>query len=108
MNAHLPVGVLLLLATTGGAQTPPASADFKAEMQELADDWRQAFNAKDVDKLASMFTTDAELLAPRGDVRSRAAIRDEYRKETTEEGAKLSALWRLLQDAHRKTKGGFT
>ncbi len=92
MHAHLPMGVLLLLAISSGAQTPAASDDFKADMQKLADDWRQAFNAMDVDKLASTFTPDAELLVPRGDVRGRAAILDEYREETAEEGAKLSAL----------------
>ena len=53
---------LLLLATTTAAQATVAAGDFKEEMQKLADDWREAFNAKDADKLASTFIEDGELI----------------------------------------------
>jgi uncharacterized protein (TIGR02246 family) len=92
MLAHTSLLTLLLLATPTIAQAAVAAGDFKEEMQKLADDWREAFNAKDADKLASTFTKDGELIVPRGNVLGTSAIRDQYRKATSEEGDTLLAL----------------
>jgi len=92
MLVHTSLLTLLLLATTTAAQAAVAAGDFKEEMQKFADDWREAFNTKDAGKLASTFIEDGELIVPRGNVLGTAAIRDEYRKEKSEEGDTLSAL----------------
>jgi uncharacterized protein (TIGR02246 family) len=64
-----------------GAPAVPAGAfGFKAEVQKIADDWKAAFQAKDADKIASLYTEDSVYINPEGSYHGPVAIKTEISK----------------------------
>ena len=55
-------------------------ADFKADVQKIADEWRVAFKSKDIDKVASTYTDDAVFINPEGSFHGSGDIKGEFKQ----------------------------
>jgi uncharacterized protein (TIGR02246 family) len=62
------------------ATTHSAPASLKTSVQKLADDWKAAFQAKDADKVAEMYSDDAVLITVEGTFRGRNEIKTQLKK----------------------------
>ncbi len=62
------------------AHAGSGSADFKAETQKMADEWKAAFQAKDVSKVAAMYTDDAVWINAEGTFHGPGEIKSELQK----------------------------
>jgi len=62
------------------AAHPAAPASFKTTIQTQADDWKAAFQVKDADKLAAMYSGDAVWINPEGTFRGSNDIKGELKK----------------------------
>jgi uncharacterized protein (TIGR02246 family) len=56
------------------------AAAFKAEVQKLADEWKAGYDAKDVDKVAALYTDDAVWINPDGTFHGTGDIKGELKK----------------------------
>src|SRR5262245_30152725 len=84
-TARLLMPVALLLAFAGCAKTP--SVDKKADSADLlaaADSFTKAYNDKNADVVAALYSDDAQLLPPNAPaINGRAAIKQHYTDELT-------------------------
>ena len=55
-------------------------AGFKANLQQMADDWKAAFQAKDADKIAAMYSDDATWITVEGTFHGTAEIKAQLKK----------------------------
>lgn len=68
-------------ATKTHAGHPASTAiSFRNSVQKMADDWRSAFQAKDADKIAAMYTDDAVWINPEGTFHGTSEIKQELKK----------------------------
>jgi|GraSoiStandDraft_59_1057299.scaffolds.fasta_scaffold289729_2 uncharacterized protein (TIGR02246 family) len=70
-------------AKTSHGAHPMANAkagDFKAEVQKLADEWKAGFQAKDADKVATLYTDDAVWVNPEGTFHGTGDIKGHLKK----------------------------
>jgi uncharacterized protein (TIGR02246 family) len=78
--------VLLLLVPFSFAQDKMAAGaaaghpNFKANVQQLADDWKAAFQAKDADKIAALYSSDAIWINAEGTFHGSSEIKAELKK----------------------------
>ena len=79
--------------TPGNKTAHPASASvsFKASVQQMADAWLAAFQAKDADKIAAMYSDDAVLINPEGTFHGSGEIKNELKK-MLDRGDTVSAI----------------
>lgn len=85
---------LAILAVCFGLLAAPALAQTKATIQKLDDQWAAAFNRGDAAAVAAMYTRDAYVLPPGGEmVKGRAAIQALWQKNMVALGdVKCTAL----------------
>jgi uncharacterized protein (TIGR02246 family) len=90
--------LMLLLAIAVSAQESPAGqasdsgqmksarksraggGSFSSTVKKMRDDWAAAFNAKQPEKLADFYTSDAVFFGPMGSANGPAAIADNFKK----------------------------
>ena len=62
------------------AAHPAGAAGFKAEAQKLVDAWKAAYQSKDADKVAALYTDDAVWINPDGTFHGTGDIKGEVKK----------------------------
>jgi uncharacterized protein (TIGR02246 family) len=79
-------------APTREPSRPSSTAiSFKNTVQQKADEWLAAFQAKDAEKIASMYTDDAVWINPEGTFHGSGRIKDELKK-MLDRGDTVSAI----------------
>jgi ketosteroid isomerase-like protein len=58
-----------------------ASPNFKAMTQKMADEWKAAYQAKDIDKVAAMYSSDAIWVTAEGTFHGPSEIKAELKKQ---------------------------
>jgi ketosteroid isomerase-like protein len=72
---HAVLALVLAVAVTGCA---PQAADQSAELASAAEGWQAAFNAKDVDALAALYTEDCVFMPPNAEFETGHAFVKEH------------------------------
>ena len=81
-----------LIAMPAVAQADSAPIDTKAEFQQAATDWMNAYNKKDAATIAQMYTEDAVFSNAAWTASGRAAIQNSLSKEFAADILKFTAI----------------
>jgi uncharacterized protein (TIGR02246 family) len=68
------------MAAGAKASAGASHANFKASVQQIADDWKAAYQAKDADKIAAMYSSDAIWINAEGTFHGPTEIKTELKK----------------------------
>ncbi|HEY1677991.1 MAG TPA: nuclear transport factor 2 family protein [Candidatus Sulfotelmatobacter sp.] len=68
------------MAADAKAMAHGSHANFKASTQQMADDWKAAYQAKDADKIAAMYSSDAIWINAEGTFHGPTEIKAELKK----------------------------
>jgi len=86
----LPLAAVLALIACKPQEAPDTAAD-KAALQTAAEGWEKAYNDKNADAVAAVYTDDGQLLPPgAAAVNGNSAIRDYWANDVSTQWAKLT------------------